>query len=297
MRVMLLAPHPLYQDRGTPIAVSMLLRVLSEQGHEIDVVTYHEGSDLDIENVTLHRIPRLPLVRGIRPGFSWKKLPCDAAMFAVALRLVMTRRYDLVHAVEESAFIARLLKWGFGIPYVYDMDSSLPQQMVEKFDWLAPIAPFMAFFEGIVVRNAAAVVPVCEALAESIAGFRPRKVALLTDVSLLPDMDAITPRGPEGRTRDRRSGGDVRRQPRGLPGHRSADRELRGTSPRVQRRAPGDRRRRVERHRPLSTEVRTDRNREPCPLPRSAAGRRPAGLPGGGCTSSCHHARRGATRR
>ena len=41
--VLFLIPHPFYQDRGSPIADEMVLRVLSERGNEVDVVTYSEG--------------------------------------------------------------------------------------------------------------------------------------------------------------------------------------------------------------------------------------------------------------
>jgi len=106
-------------------------------------------------------------------------------MLVEVLRLVSRRRYHLVHAVEESAFIALVLKWVFKIPYVYDMDSSLAQQMVEKYPLLSPFSCLMSFFEGLVVRNAQAVVPVCEALAHAIQRHGPRKIEVLHDVPIL----------------------------------------------------------------------------------------------------------------
>ena len=38
MKILLLAPHPFYQERGTPIAVNLLLKALSERGDKIDVL-------------------------------------------------------------------------------------------------------------------------------------------------------------------------------------------------------------------------------------------------------------------
>ena len=46
MQVLVLAPQPFYQDRGTPIAVNMVLQALSERGAHVDLVTYHEGRDI-----------------------------------------------------------------------------------------------------------------------------------------------------------------------------------------------------------------------------------------------------------
>jgi hypothetical protein len=185
MHILLLAPQPFYEDRGTPIAVALVLKVLSERGARVDVVTYHEGRDVAFEHVTLHRIPRLAFVRGIRPGFSWKKVICDAFVLLAAVRLAARARYDLVHAVEEGVFIAVLLKWLFGIPYVYDMDSSLAQQLGERFPFLGPATRCLAACERLALRQATAVVPVCEALAALARRERARNVVLLPDVSLL----------------------------------------------------------------------------------------------------------------
>jgi hypothetical protein len=187
MKILLLAPQPFYQERGTPIAVALVLRGLSERTHNVEVITYHEGAEVKYEHVTVHRICKLPFVRHVRPGFSWKKIVCDFFMFLKAFRLIARQRYDLIHAVEESVFMALILKWLFKVPYIYDMDSSLPQQMLEKYPFLAPFKLLLRCFEGIAVRNAAAVMPVCDALARSIEVHGPRKVAILPDVSLLKD--------------------------------------------------------------------------------------------------------------
>ena len=101
MKILLLAPEPFYQDRGTPIAINILLRALSERGDQIDVLTYHEGRDVNYEHVTLHRIAKLRFVRNVRPGFSWKKIICDLFMLLKSARLIRNNRYDLIFAVEE----------------------------------------------------------------------------------------------------------------------------------------------------------------------------------------------------
>ena len=189
MNILLLAPHPFYQDRGTPIAVALMLRAISERGDHVEVITYHEGTEIKYEHVTVHRILNISFIHHIRPGFSWKKIVCDFFMFLKVLRLASTKHYDMVHAVEESVFMALILKWVFNIPYVYDMDSSLAQQMVEKYPFLTPFALLLKYFEGIAVRNAEVVMPVCDALARIIEEYRPKRVAVLPDVSLLKDAE------------------------------------------------------------------------------------------------------------
>jgi glycosyltransferase involved in cell wall biosynthesis len=194
MKILLLAPHPFYQERGTPIAVDLLLRVLSERGDTVDVLTYHEGDPRAYPNVTTHRIPRLPFVRDIRPGLSGKKLLCDAFLALRALRMARGRRYDLVHAVEESVFIAMLLRRFFRTPYVFDMDSSMPLQIVDKAPHLRFLLPFMTRCEAAAVRGAAAVVPVCEALERQAETYGAKQTVLLQDVSLLDPGRSLPPR-------------------------------------------------------------------------------------------------------
>jgi len=185
MDILLLSPQPFYQERGTPIAVRMVLKVLSERGDHVDVVTYNEGIGVRFDNVTVHRIPKLPFINGLRPGFSWKKVICDAFMLFKSIRLASRNRYELIHAVEESVFIALLLKWLFNVPYVYDMDSSLGQQIMERYPFLTIFRSIFDYFEKLAVKNAKAVAPVCDALARLIEKHNPEKVVVLQDVSLL----------------------------------------------------------------------------------------------------------------
>lgn len=190
MKVLFLAPQPFYQERGTPIAIERLLKGLSEHGDQVDVLTYHEGGDVDYAGIKLHRTTRALFIRNIRPGFSWKKLLTNMFLGVRAFRFVTRDRYELVHAVEEAVFIALALKLIFKIPYVYDMDSSLSEQLVESRPFLKPVAGLMRWVEGLAVRNAKAVVPVCDALVQSIRPYNPQKVMLLPDVSLLGPTDA-----------------------------------------------------------------------------------------------------------
>lgn len=187
VKVLMLAPHPFYQPRGTPIAADLVLRVLSKRGEQIDLVTFPEGSDVQYANVNIHRTPALKIVQGIRPGFSIKKIICDVFLLFQALRLAKRNQYDLVHAGEEAVFIALLIKKLFGIPYVYDMDSSLVQQLMDKHPQIRWIKKLLQMCEGMAVRNANAVLAVCEALKTEIQPYRPKKVDIIPDISLLND--------------------------------------------------------------------------------------------------------------
>ena len=186
LKILLIAPQPFFQERGTPIAVDLLLKVLAKRGDNIDILTYHEGSDTTYSaQVALHRIRKPPFARRIRPGFSFKKVLCDCFMLPKALKMAKKRHYDLVHAVEESVFLAMLIRRLYGIPYVYDMDSSMPEQIAEKLPFLRFLLPLMRRCERSAIRNAVAVVPVCDSLAAIANMCGAGKVAIIRDISLL----------------------------------------------------------------------------------------------------------------
>lgn len=186
MRILLLAPHPFYQARGTPIAVKTVLEFLSQRGDTVDVLTYAEGSDVAIPNCTVYRIPRLPGLQGIRPGFSFKKVLSDVLMIGSCLRLVRRNRYDLIHAVEESAFIAAAMQAISGVPYVYDMDSSMAEQLVDAYPALRLAFPALRRMEALAIRRSSGVLAVCAALQDVALAHDPGQlVGRVEDTTLL----------------------------------------------------------------------------------------------------------------
>ncbi|WP_417913635.1 glycosyltransferase [Candidatus Electronema sp. JM] len=188
MKILLLAPQPFFQNRGTPIAVRLLAETLGKAGHEVHLLVFHEGEDLAMPNVTLHRTAALSFLRAIPPGFSWQKICCDALMTAKAIRLQRQFSFDLVHAVEESAFIAMLLRLFFKVPYIYDLDSWMSDQLLAKLTVLQPFRAGFEFFEKAAVRHSLGVVPVCRAIEDKIRTFAPEKPLLrLEDISLLKE--------------------------------------------------------------------------------------------------------------
>jgi glycosyltransferase involved in cell wall biosynthesis len=186
MRILLLAPHPFYANRGTPIAEKMLLEVLAGAGYDVEVLTFPEGEDPGIPGCRVHRTWAPRWARGLRPGFSFKKLVCDVGLVWESLRRIRRSRYDLVHAVEESAFIALLTGRLFGVPYVYDMDSGLAQQMVDRFPVLRHVRRLLDFCERLAVRGSAGTLAVCGSLEAQARELDPHGlVGRLEDVSLL----------------------------------------------------------------------------------------------------------------
>lgn len=194
MKILVLAPHPFFQARGTPLAVRTVLEFLSARGHQVDVLTLHEGEDVEIPNCRIQRIPQLPGIRNVRAGFSFKKVACDLVMVLECLRMVRRTRYDLIHAVEESAFIAAVASAVSGIPYIYDMDSSLAEQLVEAYPRIHGLLPFLRYCESIAVRRSIGVLTVCAALEDLAHGHAPDKpVGRVEDSTLLPNVSSGNP--------------------------------------------------------------------------------------------------------
>ena len=118
MNILVLSPQPFFQARGTPIAVRLVLEFLSSRGHRVDVLTYHEGSDVEIPNCRILRIPRIPGVRNIRPGFSFKKILCDLVMLvsctstvnAASSRVAMKRSSKSASARSQSCSTAASIR-------------------------------------------------------------------------------------------------------------------------------------------------------------------------------------------
>ncbi|HVE78774.1 MAG TPA: glycosyltransferase family 4 protein [Gemmatimonadaceae bacterium] len=131
-RILLVAPQPFYQARGTPIAVLQVLTALSGLGYDVDVLTYPVGAEVSLPGVTVARCANPLGLRRVPIGLSWRKLVLDAAMLVPLARAMASGRYACVHAVEEMAFPAVLLGRQLGVPVIYDMQSSLAQQLAAR---------------------------------------------------------------------------------------------------------------------------------------------------------------------
>jgi len=98
-------------------------------------------------------------------------------------------RYDVIHAVEESAMLATLLRVWHRTPIVVDMDSSIPAQLREKYPWAGPLLWLPTVLERSAVRRAVATVAVCDSLARVAKSADPRgPVHTIPDVAMeFPD--------------------------------------------------------------------------------------------------------------
>lgn len=115
-RVLVVAPQPFYEDRGTPIAVCQLLRALSQLAYEVDVVTFPIGQSIDIPGVRYYRASNPFRVRRVPVGLSVAKLLLDVTLISELARRLSAGGYACIHAVEEAAFPAVVLGQRFRVP-------------------------------------------------------------------------------------------------------------------------------------------------------------------------------------
>jgi len=129
--VLVVAPQPFYEDRGTPIAVRQLLQALSQLGYEVDVVTFPLGQSIEIPHVRYFRASNPFRVRQVPIGFSLAKVLLDATLISELVRRLSEGGYSCIHALEEAAFPCVMLGQRFRVPVIYDMQSSLPEQLTK----------------------------------------------------------------------------------------------------------------------------------------------------------------------
>ena len=125
----MLAPEPFFEPRGTPFSEYHRLKALSELGYRVDLVTYPFGRDVTMPGLRIYRCSRPPFVRGVRIGPSAAKIVLDVTLAFTAARLAHAGRYDAVHSHEEAGLLGLVLAAWLDVPHLYDMHSSLPQQL------------------------------------------------------------------------------------------------------------------------------------------------------------------------
>jgi glycosyltransferase involved in cell wall biosynthesis len=128
-RVLIVSPQPFYQDRGTPIAVSQLAAALSALDYEVDLLAYPIGTPVHFPGLRIVR-GRNPFgIRDVKVGFSFKKIVLDIGMLGLLVSMIRSRDYGAVHVLEEMAWPAVVFCRRLNIPVIYDMQSSLPEQL------------------------------------------------------------------------------------------------------------------------------------------------------------------------
>jgi glycosyltransferase involved in cell wall biosynthesis len=132
----------------------------------VDLLTYGEGEDVDVPGLRVIRIPRFGRLGAVRTGPSYLKLFLDQFLLLWTVGLLLRRRYDVVHAHEEAVFLCLLLKPFFRFKLIYDMHSSLPEQLHNfAFTESTLLTGAFRWLESRALARADAVITICPELA------------------------------------------------------------------------------------------------------------------------------------
>ncbi len=194
-RVLLVAPQPFFELRGTPLNVLHMVRTLSGAGYEVHLVTYGLGEPVRVPGLVHHRGLMPPGIREIPIGFSRRKVLLDVLLAPLVWRLLLSTRFDVAHAVEEAVFFTLPMARLRGVPVIYDLDSSISHQLeymgVVRRPWLLDRIRDM---ERAAIRRSALALTVCRSLSETV-----REAAPLVPIAQVEDFpldEAVRPAQP-----------------------------------------------------------------------------------------------------
>lgn len=186
----MLAPEPFFEPRGTPFSEYHRLKALSELGHDVDLVTYPIGRDVDIPRVRIFRGWRPPFVRRVPIGPSVRKLLLDGLMLLTVLRRALFHPYDAIHSHEEMGLPGVWLARWLGIPHLYDMHSSLPQQLGNfKYSRSGLLIRLFTWAEAQMVHGSQSVITICQELQDTVAAMGAGDRSMLIENVMGGDVD------------------------------------------------------------------------------------------------------------
>jgi glycosyltransferase involved in cell wall biosynthesis len=193
----MLAPEPFFEPRGTPFSEYHRIKALGELGHHVDLVTYPIGRDVDLPNLRIFRSLRPPFVSRVRIGPSFTKVLLDVLMLATIVRRVARSKYDAIHSHEEMGLVGVWLARWLRIPHLYDMHSSLPQQLSNfKFSRSALLRRVFTWAEDRMVRGSGVVITICQELQDTVDDMGVGDRALLIENVMGGDVEDAPSLGP-----------------------------------------------------------------------------------------------------
>ncbi|MBM4185506.1 MAG: glycosyltransferase family 4 protein [Gemmatimonadetes bacterium] len=182
MRILMIAPQPFFEPRGTPFSEFHRIRALTDLGHRVDLVTYPFGQDVTMPGLRVFRCPRPPFVHGVKIGPSRAKVPLDALLAVTAVRRALAQPYDAIHSHEEGGLIGVLLAAALRLPHLYDMHSSLPQQLSNfAFSGSRLLGALFVGLERLMVRWSRVVIVICPALVDTVRAIDPGARVILIE--------------------------------------------------------------------------------------------------------------------
>jgi len=167
----MIAPEPFFEARGTPFSEFHRIRALTALGHDVDLVTYPFGRSVEMPRLRIFRSLRPPFIHRVKIGPSLAKIPLDILLAITACRRALSGRYDAIHSHEEGGAIGVILAALLRKPHLYDMHSSLPQQLSNfAFSGSQVLRRLFATLERVMIRRSRVVIVICPSLEDTVHG-------------------------------------------------------------------------------------------------------------------------------
>jgi len=182
MRILMIAPEPFLEPRGTPFSVYHRIKALTSLGYEVDLVTYPIGEAVSLPGLRVFRTPALPLIQKVKIGPSLAKLPLDLLVLFTAWQRMRQERYQYIHTHEEAGLMGVLLARIFHCKHLYDMHSDLSQQMSNfAFTKNPLLIRAIEAIQRFIIQQADTVIAICHDLEQTVRRLAPDKPVYLIE--------------------------------------------------------------------------------------------------------------------
>ena len=130
LKLLHVVASPFPANQGTAAATCELISALASRGHEIHVVTYYQGLDLDLPGIKIHRIPRLGEPGKMFVGFNFRRPFLDFLLIFKTLQTAIKIKPDVLHCHHhEGIYVSYLTKLLSGTPTLYHCHASMAQEL------------------------------------------------------------------------------------------------------------------------------------------------------------------------
>lgn len=162
LRICMLAACPFPANHGTPGSIREMAEAISQEGHDVHIVTYHYGESIAVRGPSIHRVPALTGESSVVVGPTIRRPLYDLQMVVTARKVIKEHNIDLIHAHGyEAALVAWICRILTRIPVIYSGHNTMSDEL-PSYDFIRPrcLASGLArFLDAFVPRIADRCIP------------------------------------------------------------------------------------------------------------------------------------------
>ena len=173
MHILMIAPEPFFEPRGTPSREFHRIRALTELGHTVDLVTYPFGRDVSLPGLRVFRCLRPPFMSRDRDRSLLAKVPLDLALAltraaAGADAAATTRSTRTRRAASIGVVLAALLRRAAPLRHAFEPAAADDELRLQPRH--AGCTRLFGWLERLMIRQSRVVIVICPQLGDD----RPR---------------------------------------------------------------------------------------------------------------------------